>query len=104
MAGMLMWKFDGFPASLPQIIQLCTPCSATANRLYIHDIRAMQRKDSFHTFAAYHTPHREGFVDSAASAGDYCSGEYLDTLLIAFPDPAVHVNGIADFEVRYIVF
>jgi len=104
MAAVLMCQFDGFAAALAKKVQLCTPCFATANRLYIHDIRAVQRKDSFHTFVAHHTPNCEGFVDSATSTGDYGTGKHLNPFLITLPDPASDINGIANFEVRYIFF
>ena len=60
----------------------------------------MKRKDSFDSLVIDNAPDREGFVNAAALAGDYCPGKYLGALFVAFFYTAVDIYNIAYFEVR----
>ena len=61
----------------------------------------MKREDSFDSLVADHASDHEGFVNTAALAGDYRSGKYLRAFLVTFFYTAVDVYNIAYFEVRY---
>ena len=63
----------------------------------------MNGEYSLYALVIYDSAHREGFVNPAASACDYRAGKYLDTLLVAFFDSAVHIDHIAYLEMRYIL-
>lgn len=91
---------DGLSGPLAEVIELCPPCSAAANRLDIDDARRMQRKDPFDTLVIDDSPDCECFIDSAASARDYSACKYLYTLFFALLDGATNIYGIADFKVR----
>jgi hypothetical protein len=64
----------------------------------------MQGEDSFDALVIDNPPDGEGFVNSAAPAGDYGAGKYLGALFVAFSDAAVDVHNIAYFEVRCFFF
>ncbi len=97
-----MSEADGFAGSLAEEIEFCTSRFATSDRPDIDDVRGMQGEYSFDTLVIDDSPHCEGFIDSAASTGDYCAGEYLYTLFVAFLDAATDIDGIAYFEMRYL--
>jgi hypothetical protein len=64
----------------------------------------MEGEDSLYAFVIYDSADGESFVGASAFAGNNCAGEYLDALLVAFFDYAVHIYGIPYFEIWELFF
>ncbi len=104
MLAVAMGQFDGLARSLAEVIEFCTSALSAADGFYIDYIRRVKREDTFDTFVIDDSADGEGGIDAAASAGDNCTAEYLDTFFVAFLDFADDVDCVADFKERYIFF
>lgn len=97
-------KFNALAGAVSEVVELCSSRPSAANRFYIDDIGRMYREDSFNALIIDDSADGESFVRSAASSGNDCSAEYLDTSLVSFFDFTMHINHIAYFEVRKLRF
>ena len=94
---------NSFAGSLAKEIQFCPSRFAASNRLYVNNIRRMEREYSLYTLVIDNSAYREGLVDSAAFAGNYYACKDLNPFFVAFLDSAVHIDRIAYFEMRYVL-
>jgi hypothetical protein len=85
-----------------EVIQLRAAGAAFLFHFYFRDARGMERKHALDTLPIRNAPDREGFVQPAAFAANDDAGKNLDSFLIAFHDPCMDPNSIADFEIRYV--
>lgn len=104
MLAVPMSQLDCFAASLAEIIEFCTSCFAASSRPNINHIRRMKRENPLYPLVIYDAPHREGFINPTAFAGDYCAAKYLYPLFIAFFDSAPHIDNVAYLKMWYILF
>jgi hypothetical protein len=65
--------------------------------------RRMKRERALNTFTCNDPPDGEHFTGSRAAAGNHDSREDLDALLIAFQNPGVNVDGVADVECQVVL-
>jgi hypothetical protein len=93
---------DPFAGSLSKVIELRTFCFSASNRFDTKDIGRMKREDALDTLVIYDSPNREGLIHAAPLSCDYCAGEDLGTLPVAFFYSRTHINHIAYFKMRYI--
>lgn len=97
---MAMGEADGFSSSFAEEIKFCPPCFSASCRPDINDRRTMKREDSLDTFVADHPADDKGLVYAPAFAGNYCAGEYLNTLFAAFFNTAADIHHITHLKVR----
>lgn len=93
-------QLDGLAGPIAQIIELGPPLFTAADRLDIEDVGRMQREDTLDALVIDDPADREGCVDAPAFARDDRAGEYLRSLFVAFFDPAVNIDDVADLEMR----
>ena len=94
-----MSESGGLSCAFAEIIELCPPCFAAANRLDIDDVGGMQREDPFDALVIDDSADCESFANAAAFACDYSAGKYLCTLFFTLLDRATDIYGIAYFKV-----
>jgi hypothetical protein len=99
-----MRKLDGFTNAIAKEVQFRTSGLAASYRDNINYVRRMQWEDTLNTFAANYAANCERFVDSTAATADYGPAEYLNTCFFTFFDPAVYLDGIANLEIRNLIF
>jgi hypothetical protein len=63
----------------------------------------MEGKRSFNPFASDDPANREHLAGSASAAGDHHAGKNLNSLFVAFQNPRVNVDGVADVEFQGIL-
>ena len=90
--------------SLTKVIQLGPSFFTASNRLYIYNVGRVKGEYSLYSFIIYDSSDCKGLVNSAAFAGDYCAGKYLNAFFIAFPDFAADINHITYFKVGCVFF
>lgn len=100
MCAVFLGQPNGFADSLSQIIQLCALGFAASKRSDVKDIRTVQREGPLHTFIVDDSADGEHLVYPPALSGNDSAGENLYPLLIAFHNPAMHIDRIAYFEMR----
>jgi hypothetical protein len=93
-------ELDGLAGPVAQVIELGPPFFAAADRLDVDDVRRMQREDALDALIVDDPADGEGRVDAPAFARDDRAGEYLRPLFVAFFDPAVDIDDVADLEMR----
>src|SRR5690606_26772027 len=103
LAGAALLHPRGFPAEVPQIVQLRPTHASLANELDRLDGRRMQREDALHAHSARDLPHGEGLVDATVLAPDDHALEGLDTLLLAFTHAHVDADRVAGAEVGNVL-
>src|SRR5262245_16356361 len=89
---------------LAHVVELGPPHPAGALHLDLGDLRRVDRGDALDALALDDPADRERLADAAALAGDDDAGEDLDALLGAFEDALVHLDLVADLELRDLVF
>src|SRR5687768_9749832 len=62
----------------------------------------MDREHALDSFAVGNAPDRERFVQAPAFATDDDARKNLDPLLVAFDDPGMHADAVADLEFGHL--
>ena len=93
-------QLDGLAGPIAQVIELGPPLFAAADRLDVEDVGRIQREDALDALVVDDPADREGRADAPAFARDDRAGEYLRPHFVAFFDPAVNIDDVADLEMR----
>jgi hypothetical protein len=68
--------------------------------IQLGDFGRVHRENSLYTFTGYDATNGEVFTGSAAATGNHNTSKNLDAFLVTFLDTGMHVDGIADFELK----
>src|SRR5437773_10519461 len=93
-------KADGFADSITQVVELGAASDAAPFDFDLGDSRGVKRKLSLDPLAGDDPPDRKHLAAAAARAADDRAAEDLDTLVLAFEDPGVNVDRVADGKLR----
>lgn len=84
--------------ALTEEVQLCSSGICSADNLDLRDLRRVEWEDTLHALVCNDAADGDRFAHAATLTRDKHALEYLDTLLIAFDDAAVHVDRVTDIE------
>lgn len=103
MFAVALFEFYGFTSTFAQVVQFGFAYTSATERLDTDDIWAVHGEYTLNTLIAHHASDREHLVDAASFAGNHGTSEYLNAFFVAFDDPAMHVDGVANLEMRQFV-
>src|SRR5436305_9852800 len=87
---------DGLADAIAQVIQLRTARHATALDVDLGDLRRVQRELSLDAFARDDPTDGEHLAAAAARATDDGATEDLNSLILAFENSRMHIDGVAN--------
>src|ERR1700722_15765425 len=64
----------------------------------------MQRENAFDAFIIDDSTHREHLIDASPATHDDGAAKDLNALLVPFDDAGMHIDGVADQELRDVLF
>lgn len=104
MSAVALAEAYALTSSLAEEVQFGSAGLTASKRSYINYVRVVQREYTLDALVIDDTPDREHLVNTTAFAGNDRTAEYLEPFLFTFLDPHMHINHIADLEVRDILF
>ena len=90
--------------AVAQVVQRGTADLAALGHLDLGNQRAVNWIDPFHAFAVAQLADGDGLALGEAALADDDAGKNLDTLLAAFDDALMDLDGIADIHVNEVGF
>src|SRR4051794_26964817 len=85
-----------------EIIQLRPAGPAFLFHFHFRDARRVDRENALDAFAVGNAPDGKCLIQPAAFPADDDSGKNLNPLFIAFHDPSVDADAVADLEVGHV--
>ncbi len=97
-AASAITKTTGLTNPITQEVQLRTPGIATTDNLELGDQRRMDRPGLLDPDLTNHTTHSHILVNATTLAKNHRALIDLDALLLAFDDPKMHIDRIANIK------
>src|SRR5262245_59711986 len=103
-AAALIAKAVALAGPVAQVVELRPPRIAVAHHFDLREARRMHGEDSLDAFVGDNAPHGDHLVDPSTFAPNEHALIHLNALLVAFDDPHVYVDGVADAQLRNVGF
>jgi hypothetical protein len=92
----------GLAAAFTKVKQLSAADFTASNRYNIDYVGRMKRENTLDSLVGDKPPYGECLIDTATLAGNHDTAEYLNTGFVAFLDPAMHFDIVANLKVRHL--